>query len=388
MSGISDGITILNGIPILLRDSHLAEVNFTLNNPQFTSIPRIKYMFYVRFVRNSIQNSSNNSTVGSNIDWNNGISFTVKNIDRPKISYDIQTLNQYNKKRLIQTHVDYQAISIKFHDTVDNTALLMFQEYFSYYYGDTRNTTTTAWRADQTIGTFVDDAGAWGFSPPIGQNASQTYFFDHLEVYEVYGGNYSQYNLVNPKIISFEPDNLDYANSNTSAEISISLLYEGIIYVTNSTPLSQNQSLISLMRLDQSSFFECENSNQSINNSPTLTGLNDLGQATNQYNLSSILSNFQTSAPNIEQGGQSVNLGSAFSGQYNSTINNNFSLQNSNNSTPGAINGSNVPITTTSSLVNSSTIGSDEFSPPSNTGFSFASDTSNNPNLRGIEGLV
>jgi hypothetical protein len=60
----------------------------------------------------------------------------VKSADLPNYTLSVETLNQYNRKKNIQTSHKYNAINITFHD--DNMGLInhLWQNYYSYYYAD------------------------------------------------------------------------------------------------------------------------------------------------------------------------------------------------------------------------------------------------------------
>jgi hypothetical protein len=384
VSGTSDGIKFSSdGLPLLLRDSHLASDIFSLNQPQFTTIPHIKYMFYVRFVRNAAQGSS---TTGTNLDWSNGLSFVVKTVDRPKVEFETQVVNEYNKKRILQTKVNYHPISIKFHDTVDNLVMNMFEEYFKYYYADPRNVDPNAWRSDQTAASFAADVGGWGFLPPTTTTAAQTYFFNHVEIYRVYGGNYTQIDLVNPKILSFEPDEMDYSHGGVSAEVSMALGYEGIVYVANNQALSSNPDLVNMMQLNLSSFYEPENSNlaQPTNQTP----LSTISSLASNYNPLSGLLNQYYSPTQGAQNSQPFQSGGSFAGQYQDYGSSNPNLLTANNSTPGFISASQVPVISQQlPVLSNSALGAQQFSTQSNTGISMSSDNQSGSDLRGLGGL-
>jgi hypothetical protein len=233
----------INGRPLMVRDSRLASQNFGLGGSSFTAVPKSKFMFYVRFHRTSTNGASN---------WEQTLSFAVKSLDRPKIEFDTETINQYNKKRIVQTRVNYSPVNLRLHDTIDNRAQAMFQEYFQFYYGDGKNTNDEDWFYDITLDEFKN-SGSWGFIPPSGE-PNQTYFFSKVQVYQIYSGRYDQFDLIHPKISSFDPDDLDYANGDTPNEIQMTLEYEGIIQKALGEELTDE--LVKEMGLDVSGFYE------------------------------------------------------------------------------------------------------------------------------------
>ncbi len=231
----------------MLRDSHTASSNFRLNSQVWDGTPKPGFLYYIRFVRANAGASGN--------DWAKGIGILAKQIDRPKVNFDTEVLNQYNKKRIVQKRVEYEPVSFTFHDTVDNKAFHMFEDYFRFYYGDPRNSSATDWSWDIMSNTMnPGQAGAWGFIPPVG-NTNLAYFFSHIEFYYIYGGYYSRYDIINPKIKSFSPSDMSM-DSSEGASIQMTFEFEGLIYQGNNLSLSGQAGLLQEMGLSASSFYE------------------------------------------------------------------------------------------------------------------------------------
>ena len=183
---------------LTLRDSHTAASNFRLNSEEWNGVPKPKFLYYVRFVRSSSSGS----------DWAKGVGVLAKEIDRPKVSFDTETLNQYNKKRIIQKRSEFEPVTFTFHDTVDNKVFHMFEDYYRFYYGDPRNSDALAWSWDVMAANMQQGASGWGYIPTAGSNPNDSYFFSHIEFYYIYGGNYSRYDIVHPKIKTFSPSSM------------------------------------------------------------------------------------------------------------------------------------------------------------------------------------
>jgi hypothetical protein len=249
----------------MLRDSHTASSNFGLNDDSWTKIPKPGFLYYIRFVRSNAGLTSN--------DWAKGVGIIAKRIDRPKITFETETLNQYNRKRVIQKRMEYEAISMTFHDTVDNKVLHMFEDYQRFYYGDPRQSDATDWSWDIMAASMNQgSANAWGYIPPTG-NADNVYFFSHIELYIMYGGTYSLWHIINPKVKSFSPSDMEYSSSE-GAEITMTWEYEGVVYKGNNMSLSDQDGLLTEMGLSASSFYEPRTSSGSggAGNASTYSG--------------------------------------------------------------------------------------------------------------------
>ena len=233
----------IQGRPLMVRDSRLASQTFGLGGSSFSAVPKSKFTYFVKFHR-----AVGNTTAS----WEQTLGLTVKNIDRPKINFDTEVLNQYNKKRIVQKRAEFQPVNIKLHDTIDNRALQMFNDYYAFYYGDRSNINDDEWFYDVTLDEFINP-GQWGFTPPGGE-PNQSYFFSKVEIIQFYNGVYDQFDLIHPKITSFDPDDLDYSNSESPNEIQLVLEYEGIIQRALGTALTDD--LIRTMGLDTSGFYE------------------------------------------------------------------------------------------------------------------------------------
>lgn len=274
----------INGQPLMLRDSHVATNTFRLNTNYWDGVPKPKFLFYVRFMRS---NGGGGDGAGGNLDWTRGIGIIIKSMDRPRVQFETETLNQYNKKRLVQKKINYGPLTIKFHDTVDNRAYHVFEEYFRFYYGDPRQSSSADWSWDQMANALeTGSGGSWGFTPPD-VDPNYAYFFSHLEVYQIYGAKYSRFDIINPKIVSFDPDELDFSDGSAGAELTMTFEYEGIVYQGNGLDLASSGGLIEEIGLDRSDFYEPSTS-ANMGGTPSMASYG-VGLPTSSYDPTSAL---------------------------------------------------------------------------------------------------
>jgi hypothetical protein len=115
---------------VTLRDPQHAARLFT--DDQFRLAPKQKFLFHVAF--------SINQSALLNIDLvqrhRNEINMLVKSCDLPNFAIQVETLNQYNRKKNIQYTHKYNPINMVFHD--DNMGLVnqLWHNYYNYYYAD------------------------------------------------------------------------------------------------------------------------------------------------------------------------------------------------------------------------------------------------------------
>lgn len=213
MSGIfQDG----NGLNLMLGDSHAASQQFGFDGSGLRNVPKSKFMFYVKFHRARSQGGSA---------WERGVGFAVKSIDRPRVGFKLETLNQYNRKRIVHTDSEFEALAFKFHDTVLEEVQRMFEEYYAFYFNDplaySENVT------NDIVSQRMDPVSPFGLKAiPYSDG-----FFSHITVYQIFNRAVSTFECVNPKIQNYNPDEFDYAQHNGISEIVMQVEFEGIRYL-------------------------------------------------------------------------------------------------------------------------------------------------------------
>lgn len=246
---MSSGITFDSGDEIL-RSPRQASNIFGLGGAR---PPRQKNLFVVNFRKNgdatTTSGSNSSSSLGTGT-WNKDLGFLVKSVDRPSVEPKTEELNQYNKKRIIHTGYKIGQTRLTLYDTADSMAMRMWAEYSKYYFGDFRHQSTTSgtsntdFQFDTVLPEFKDtNKAGFGFSPQSSTSTAATttsdytvpFFFDSISVYQVFGKKYVRFDLVNPKITSFDPDELDYSNSEV-ASFSMQIACEAVLYQNDFQP--------------------------------------------------------------------------------------------------------------------------------------------------------
>lgn len=203
---------------VTLKDYQHAARIFT--DDQFRLAPKHKFLFHVAF--------SINPAALRNIDlverYRNEINVLVKAVDLPHFKVSTDTLNQYNRKKVVQTTHKYENISVTFHD--DNMGLInqLWQNYYSYYYADTNSAATPgAYRRNATRNSNY-------ITTPYGlDNGSTSPFFNYITIYQMARHEYVSYTLVNPLITMFNHNKLDSTNQGVN-DFSMSLAFESVAY--------------------------------------------------------------------------------------------------------------------------------------------------------------
>jgi hypothetical protein len=213
-----------------LRDYQHASKAFRTNAYSYS--PKFKYLFHVYFDINPLLNTT---------DVPYGL--TVKTVDLPSYAFETHTMNQYNRKRVIQTKIKYNDINITFHDDNANTVRNMWYNYYSYNYRDPSNFTDTGKiktsqhgvRLNQQRNLYdpmASDNIAWGYDGSRSENGDgfKQDFFNVINIYGFNQNSFVCYQLVNPTITSFKHDNYDYSQGNGTMTNTMTVAYETVKY--------------------------------------------------------------------------------------------------------------------------------------------------------------
>lgn len=189
---------------------------------EFRLAPKSKFNYHVSFDINTQALKSLNFT----FQHRNEINMLVKKCDLPKFTIDTETLNQYNRKKVVQTKVNYTPVNITFHDDRLGVTRQLWENYFAYYYADptTAKSQTAYHRTAMANGSY--SRRPYGFD-----NNSTIPFFNKITIYQMANKQYASYTLVNPLITAWNHDSLDYGTS-APAEQSMTLAYEAVYYGT------------------------------------------------------------------------------------------------------------------------------------------------------------
>lgn len=239
-----------------LKDYSHASLTFRSNG--YELIPRYKFLFHVYFTINTanipgLQNALGGSNPVSTI------GLAVKSVDLPSYTVKVDTLNQYNRKRLVQSKIDYNPISIVFHDDQSDLIRNMWYSYYSYYYKDPvqsyDNVAATAGAIGPTAGKpgfgyntrdiyaadrTTNDWGYIGESYKDGNQANYSQaqytgkppFFRDIKIYAINQKKFASYVLINPMITDWKHDTFDYSVGNGTMTHTMSLRYETVKYYT------------------------------------------------------------------------------------------------------------------------------------------------------------
>jgi len=191
-------------------------------------MPKLGFLYYVKF------NVNRQAVYGNNhVDKNKlEVGLLCKKIDLPKFELTTETINQYNRKTLVQTQIKYNPINIDFHDDNSEITTSLWTDYYQYYYTD----------SNQTNAAFGDTK--FGNQDYLyGLDAYQTApFFNSIDVYVLHQKNYTKITLVNPKITSWKHDQLDADQDTKIMTNSMTVMYESVKYAKGQIKAGESDS--------------------------------------------------------------------------------------------------------------------------------------------------
>jgi len=209
----------LKSDPVInLRDWQHAAKLFADN--QFRLAPKLDFQFHVAFSVNKA--ALRNPELVQR--YSNEINMLVKNVTLPKFSVSVDSVNQYNRKKNAQFHINPEDVTIAFHD--DNMGLInqLWQNYYTYYYADpTSASTAGAYNRNATRSSDY-------ITTPYGlDNKSTNPFFNYITIYQMARHEYISLKLINPIIKTWNGNSLDYSKT-TTHDFTMQLAYEAVTY--------------------------------------------------------------------------------------------------------------------------------------------------------------
>jgi hypothetical protein len=187
----------------------------------FRLAPKTKFNYYLRIELDPTAHKAANFTLKHAEETG----LLVKTADLPKFKFDTETLNQYNRKKIIYKMLNYDPVSFTFHDDNQGVINALWAIYYGYYSRD-RHLPKTAYDNNQyrKTGTTIDNF-RYGLDSDV-----TTPLFRSVTLFTMGRRRFIGYTLINPKITSWEHGSRDMAATSEPAESSMSLEYEAVIY--------------------------------------------------------------------------------------------------------------------------------------------------------------
>ena len=277
MPKVTDYLTPSTKNNTLVKDYRHASLLYLTSRDglPYSLVPKTSWMYYVTYEINqdAITDASwlarDQSVVG----------MLVKSVELPKFTSQIEVMNQYNKKTIVQKSVTYNPVSISMHDDQSNVTHNLWLNYYRYYLADANNGAGTqlsnnagSLASNAVSGVFgggglgglagnilggvagnlvsgiadktIAGSGKGGYTPSSQYATSNLFgatdyglnsplmkspFFKSITIYQLNRQLFTSFQLVNPIIANWEHDKLDQTG-NKLAESRMSVQYETVFY--------------------------------------------------------------------------------------------------------------------------------------------------------------
>jgi len=229
-----------------LKDYAHAARTFLPNG--YELVPRNKFLFHTYFNINTGIPLLNNAFP---TDEKVQIGLMVKTIQLPKFTLETETLNQYNRKRVIQKKINYGPLNMTFHDDSGSLVRNMWYNYYAYYFKDPAQFYLAPRATNGSIGELQSEAGFvynardiydnnrpvndWGYTGESYSDSGNTVtgkqaFFRDITVYGLSQHKWVSYVLINPLIKSWDHDTYNYNEGAGTMQNSMTIEYELVKY--------------------------------------------------------------------------------------------------------------------------------------------------------------
>ncbi len=233
------------------------------NSQSMRLAPKGKWMYHVVFNINPRALGSAKFDIQKH---GTAINMLVKSIDLPKFRAQVEKPLQYNRKRQIHTKLEYDPISVVFHDDNFGLTTNLWAMYYGYYFADSKHGGSAGSSAAGSLLSGVGNLIA-GFIPGSNgllgavkgflgssdsgvpaayqrnsykgsslntyryglDNGSGAPFFSSIQIFQLARHQYQSYTLINPVITSWTHDSLA-TNSTEASGNTMQVAYEAVIY--------------------------------------------------------------------------------------------------------------------------------------------------------------
>jgi len=218
---------------ITLRDYNHAPSLFLNNNLKFA--PKVRFLYHCFF---ALDPSVGNVLQSLTQKYTTEIGMLVKSADLPRYTAQVETRNKYNRKKNIQTQIQYEPINITFHDDNHGVTTALLEAYYRFYYAD-------AWHGDQP-GAYSKLDGDNTFKGSsrhqyrygLDNNISVP-FFRNIQLSQLSRSQYTTYTLVNPIITNWQHDTVESQGGEFMTN-TITVAYEAVHYTRGTVKTGQD----------------------------------------------------------------------------------------------------------------------------------------------------
>lgn len=246
MSIVTNGYLGNGGVGIFFRDwQHAARLYV---DDTYRLAPKPKFLFYAVF---NIADEAL-STEAFREQNRRELNYLVKKMDLPRYTLNTENLNQYNRKTMTYTKIQYDPVNITFHDDNNGVTNALWALYYGYYFADRNNSPAPYTEIDPVAYKYhtYDPKSQFPYNYGLDNNTPNSPFFNSIQLITLSKHKFTSYLLCNPKILTWQHDTMDQSEGNGVVENTMSVGYDAVIYSTGTIAVD-NPSGFAVLHYDQ-----------------------------------------------------------------------------------------------------------------------------------------
>lgn len=189
----------------------------------YARAPKTGFLYFVSFnLGDGVITDTTWAISNSNL---KNVGLLVKKIDLPKFTITTETLNQYNRKTVVQTKLNYGNINIDFHDDNSDITTNLWKNYYKYYFADGKYGAGTSTPIQFTDTKYGITDYSYGLD-----NGQKNQFFKSIDIYILHQQKFTQVTLINPTVTEWAHDSLNQDEGTKILANKMGVIYEDVIY--------------------------------------------------------------------------------------------------------------------------------------------------------------
>ena len=171
----------------------------------FRLAPKYSWLFHVAFDFTEITNLPRDHALE--------MGMMVKGVNLPKYKVGTKTFNAYNRPNIVQNKLEYEPVTITFHDDSADLVRNFWFDYMNYYYRDADHGYTGENGSGLQFGSYSQQhkyrerdgsQQSWGYQPATYSTDNSERYIRSIRIYSMHQRKFTEYVLVNPTIVNFE----------------------------------------------------------------------------------------------------------------------------------------------------------------------------------------
>jgi hypothetical protein len=251
LNSFYDNFSSLDANKGIVGDFTHAAALYRRNN--FRLAPKNSFLYHIVIDVNTTALSTLGSSV-YNLLNKREFNLLASSADLPSYSIATETLNQYNRKKVIQTMINYNEVGIEFHDDNAGLTTLLWEAYYRYHYQDgnyTDQSSRPRSYATKLYDTDIANTYRHGFNR---RRTTDIPFFNSITIHQLHPQNkestFTSFTLVNPLITEWSHDRVDQSNGSGVMKNNMRIAYETVLYDREITSSENIQSFGDIQHYD------------------------------------------------------------------------------------------------------------------------------------------